>query len=540
VNPSWLEGLTRQELQEHRAKAQHILHHADEAVKAAKITQAERDALLLSYYGTTDGHEVLGQYEKALRKADSESHIPSRSTFIIGGFLLLMLGLFATLFYTTGGITGAVILENHVGITYLDDATLPLELNGITRFNVSGSFTGDGYSTIALLIDGTQYNITEYNTPVRTDHASLPKYYFTVNDTVSYIASNVSSAYLISDQAVLVDNSSINNLPPGKYQLKLIINDTELVQEVLAFEVVDAMPFVAFNTCGELCTANLSGNATLQIITEGNVTVQIDDISMSNGGNSAPQLSVPFPDMQAQGNISIDLRTAFADPDGDTLYFDSSDHAELTESIKDGILTISGPAGTYTLIVYASDLAEITPSNIFTITISDAVAPDPAANSTSPSLPVSTPVAPVTDCDEPDPNLRPLSCIQGENSTYFKPEDILLENKNAIAVGQLTPVGNLLIKGGLIEQSNGTAAAKDYQMGFVDNEGDFVATVWIDSATGDLHLRGHLTEANGNIPIAEGYSAIANKRGIVLALIDRETGDMIVRGNIVPYRRTLG
>ena len=96
-----------------------------------------------------------------------------------------------------------------------------------------------------------------------------------------------------------------------------------------------------------------------------------------------------------------------------------------------------------------------------------------------------------------------------------------------------------LIRGGLVEHSNDTPSAVDYQLGYEDDNGDFVPTLWIDTATGDLDLRGTLSEADGNIPMIGGYSAFVNKRGIILALYDSRTGNLVLRGNLVPYRRTI-
>jgi hypothetical protein len=224
-------------------------------------------------------------------------------------------------------------------------------------------------------------------------------------------------------------------------------------------------------------------------------------------------------------------------------------------------------AGNGTITVYASDLHELVHTDI---TLSVPAVPslntplnvtaDGLANTTTPQNPTGNttlslnttvalnstdvPTQPdnattFLDCTNPDPNQRPLDCIQGNDTSYFKPEDIIIENKNANAVARLTPVGNLLITGGLIENTTGQPSSSDYALGYSDENGDFIGTVWIDTSTGDLHLTGHLTEANGNIPIRDGWSAMANKRGIILALVNRQTGDLIVRGNLVPYRRSI-
>ena len=91
-----------------------------------------------------------------------------------------------------------------------------------------------------------------------------------------------------------------------------------------------------------------------------------------------------------------------------------------------------------------------------------------------------------------------------------------------------------------MEHSAGSPSPADYQLGYENANGDFIPTIWIDTVSGDLHLRGTLTEANGNLLYTSGYSAYANSRGITLAIMNRQTGDLIVRGNIIPYRRSFG
>ena len=143
------------------------------------------------------------------------------------------------------------------------------------------------------------------------------------------------------------------------------------------------------------------------------------------------------------------------------------------------------------------------------------------------------------DCSHPNPNMRPLECILHENTSYFHEERISVENKNAVLVGEFTIIGNLKIRGDYVEQSSETPNDFDYQAGYIGDDGFFIPTIWINTETGDLHLRGNLTEANSNIVSREGMTTITNKRGIILAVIDRFTGDMILRGNIIPFRRTL-
>jgi hypothetical protein len=622
-----------QELETHKQRIHATFSKADAALHNGRISEAERNALLTSYYGTSDERTAVAAIERELeyqRLSTGHDGI-NKATLLIIGFSLFVATLFVTLFFTTGGITGAVVREHEVNTTYFTNATVQLELNAATRVNITGTAQGDGEVIITLVENGERHAMYSWHRGVQTQHASIPRSRYVQGEPVTFTATAVSSAYLMTgSQAIPLDlgSTTLENLSVGEYTIKLIINDTSstnanrtgadeenasLSQEALSFSVVapgTPAPAESFNTCGSLCDANITANATLEISITGNTTAWIGEIIISTSGNRAPQLIHTIPDMTGEGSVRLDVSSAFSDPDGDQLYFDSSRHEEMAESLQNGIFTVSGAPGTYTYIIYASDLHELAPSNIFSITI---LAPNDtatgiaqnataganasenttnssaasasaqsgnnpalsnmtsitanntnittnAANATTSTVAGSAAAQNLTyngtqqgdstapqdnsgaaeDCSSPDPNLRPLSCIQGNDSTYFKPEIIMLENKNAVAVGQLTPVGNLLIRGGLVEGSAGQPAAGDYALGYTNENGDFIATVWIDTASGDLHLAGHLTEANGNIHVEEGWSAVANRRGIVLALINRQTGDLVVRGNLIPYRRSLG
>ncbi len=369
----------------------------------------------------------------------------------------------------------------------------------------------------------------------------------------------------------------------------LVRNDTNASKDITREA---ALPSVAFtDACVDTCELAPTGDAdlTLRVALSDGATLTIGSVTTTAPRqNHAPVALGTVPDITIEVGESavIDLAPLFADPDNDTLTYDYMDVPGVAMRVSGSTLTVSGlAAGTGESVIYASDLYSITQSNLFTVTVlpaanatangtqnatngtTNATETNATANMTANATTNATGGSNVTvnytenvtvtgagnmttnatnapaagiDCSNPDPNKRPLACIQGANSTYFKQEVLLLENKQAIAVGQLTPVGNLLIKGGLVELSAGAPGTSDYQLGYTDADGNFVPTVWIDTATGDLHLKGTLTEANGNLIYRTGETALANERGIILALIDRNTGDMTVRGNIVPYRRSFG
>ena len=57
--------------------------------------------------------------------------------------------------------------------------------------------------------------------------------------------------------------------------------------------------------------------------------------------------------------------------------------------------------------------------------------------------------------------------------------------------------------------------------------------------SGDLHLRGALYEAEISLDPPAGSYSIISKRSIYLAYVTIENGDLHLRGNVIPYRRSL-
>jgi hypothetical protein len=568
---------------------------------------------------------------------------------VVALFAIIVTGLFATLFWSTGGITGAVVYEQAVGRTLADGDIITLNLTNATKLIIDGTVSGVGNARIILRAsDGDRGLDRELygwqRGAVRTAHASLAKSWYAAGETVEYIPDtsapgSIVSAYLMAaGQATPIDSTTLQGLAPGEYTITLIIDETAqsdvatddgsgtnatnetippadgptdravdeaaaepvLVQERLSFTIAaegSSVPSMAFETCGEACALpGIEGPASIVMEADDGVTVRIDRVVFTSG-NEPPQLATAVADSVGERRAIIDLHAAFTDPDGDPLTFDIGAQEGFTTEIADGILTVqSESAGTATFIAYASDGKEVTPSNLFSVTItmpavdtnttngttqgelttnesvnetqngSGAATPaeedttlldvdtimtngtgnatdNQTSNQTGTSIEGAVPTSPapvLDECADPDPNKQPASCLQGAQSNWFRPEVIILEDKTARSVGQLTPIGNLLIRGDLVTGSTATPASTDYQLGYRDEDGDFVPTLWVDSQTGDLHLRGQLTEANGNIAYQDGLSAFTNQRSIILALVNPRTGDLTLRGNLVPYRRTFG
>lgn len=509
---------------------------AAEALEAGRITEAEHDTFLIESYGTTNLDRAL---HARFRDADGQ-RFGHDATLLVTGFFVIAVALFSTLFYTTGGITGAVVLD--LGETYGNSTNISITLNGTTQVNLTGRAEGLGDVTIRLLHDGRSHMLLEYREgPLRTDHAVLPKRRYEEGETVSFNATNVSSAWLIAEEAVPLGNAmEIVNLSPGNYSIKLIINDSGLVQESLPFRVVPtgtALPSERFAACA--CDVNLTGNGTIEIVIEGNASVHIEQVGLGSQGNRPPVLQETVPDMTAERTVQIDIARIFADPDGDELLYDSSEYGENNESINGSILTIAGEPGTYTYVLYASDLEELASSNMFTVTFTGNTSTN--TSSTAPAaeenaVPATSSVQPNGLCNHPDPDKRPLECLQEDSERFFQEQRILLRDGSNNAVARVTPIGNLLIGGTVHEQSTFSPDDKGYVVSYEDEYGEQHVTVWFDSLTGDLWLAGQLHEEMTALSPPAGSFAIRNRQGITLLWADPRTGDLYVRGNVIPGR----
>ncbi len=573
---------------EQRERILDFFERADKALSEGLITKKERDAFLTHHCNTTDKEEALRITDQEVRgMTDGDGRAYTVKTIsLMTGFFVIMMTLFAAMFYTTGGITGAVILNISVDQTYTGTNSLPFQIQNATSITITGTIVGTGNANITIVHDGTTYPMYSYeHGSITTPHASLPKQVYTPNETVAFSATGVESTYLLSDNTTLnLGNTTIlENLSIGNYTINLLINGTNITLEQLTFSVVEnlTIPTETFSTCGSLCETNITGNATINITIDGGAVVTLTQILLGQQTNSPPTLLTTIPDMTATDHLTIDLTTLFSDPDNDTLYYSSSDYTENTETITNGTLTITGVPGTYSYLVYASDLKELVSSNLFTITFvgnttilenlsignytinplingtnstTNTSRPEPnitsstgttnqnttpVNNTNTTTTLVTTRTVPASSCANPDPNKRPVDCLLNSTTNYFQEQTIYITNTARTPVARISPIGNLLLTGGLQENELFSPKAGDYTIGYEDNNGNYVATVWFESATGTLHLRGGLTEEELEMSPPAGSFVLRNRKGITLAWADPTTGEFHIRGNIIPYRRSI-
>jgi hypothetical protein len=143
----------------------------------------------------------------------------------------------------------------------------------------------------------------------------------------------------------------------------------------------------------------------------------------------------------------------------------------------------------------------------------------------------------VADCSDPNPNNRPASCIEGNEEDYFKKQSIRLQNIDRNPVARVTSYGNLVITGSLVESSGSTPGPKDFKVGYTLPETEIeVITAWIETETGDLHLKGRLYEEQLELQPTGNSYLIQNRKGTNLGYFDRQTGDLYLRGNLITGR----
>ncbi|MDD9952763.1 MAG: hypothetical protein OXR66_00335 [Candidatus Woesearchaeota archaeon] len=585
--------MTLPQLEKKRQEIHKVFNKADTALKDGTISHYEHQKLLIAMFGTASEQEAIRNVHGKMHEIRTGKHddFVHQTTLVVSSFFVLMLSFFTVMFFSTGGITGAVTIEMNDLFTVND--TVNVTIDGVTKITANGVAQGVGDIVLTMRVNGESYVLYEYHVggPVVTGHAFLEKSRFAVGETITFSASHVESAYLMTaEEAVPLGNATnITNLTAGTYTIKLIINDTNLSQEELPFTVVAPNTPVEpelFSSCGEACTVNLTGDAVLEITVVG-ASLSLDTVVLTRG--NSPPFAAAIEDVTAEELVVLNLHDVFVDPDGDELFFSTSNHG--IEEIVDGILTITGPPGTYPYIVYASDLQELVESAfVVTLTgtneqivanttnatnstgnestVNDTVSPNTTVNETisqnvtvnetgnttqlnesiNITLPVNVtgnqsnstlPPAVVATCDHPDINKRPIECLQLESAKYFQEQEIFITNAGRDHVARITPIGNLLLRGTYYEYDTFAAPATDYVVAYEDEYGNDVKTVWFDTATGNVHLTGRLYEEQTEADPVAGNFVLKNKKGIVLAWADVGAGDLYIRGNVIPYRRSL-
>ena len=283
---------------------------------------------------------------------------------------------------------------------------------------------------------------------------------------------------------------------------------------------------------------------------------------IKNKENEAPVQTKNIPDITitTAQTATVNLDDYFTDPDNDTLHYDINEIPEINANIDLDTLTISSNnMGTYTAYIYTTDGDKLTTSNTFQIKIilptnattnttetniseypADLNITPPTNETINQTINVTingTPPETVDPCSQPDLNQRPSYCFIGIEEKVFQDLSAEIENRRGAVVGRFTRFGNLVITGLLIQNATGTPDADDFKIGFTTRTGfdeTQTYTAWIDSATGNLYLRGRLYDEQEILdPPQFNTYIIQNRFGIILGYFDELTGDLYLKGNLV-------
>jgi len=536
------------------------------------------------------GLKRKAEQEEQAKRGNKKLIAISAATIVL--ILMAMIGIIMT---NPGALTGYVVKSVHETTAYertFDNSTeTQLELTGITGFRISGTLTGEravvklrtesieylvgeivntAEQTVtreySLRTDKTTYALGERAQIIITPEGTEASVYVTHNNNTEVIVTNTTTKYIPAEigeysvVAVISDSIDIVRLETSFSVVNNITNETEQLDNTASQTITETTNetngVYSFEAvCVESCSIPETSNPILVVELAEGATLTITNISLSqNKENQAPSQTKTLPDIVilAGQEKMITLDDYFTDPDDSTIYYDVSAPAEIQTSIDQDELTISSDVtGTYSVYVYASDESELVVSNIFLVTITDVITneslpPEPTEDnitgneSDNITLPITEPITlPEDACSNPNPNFRPAECIEGNEEEYFKNKAIYIENYDRSTVARVTTFGNFMITGMLIEDSTGAPGPRDFRVSYFVNDGETeISTAWIDTETGDLHLRGRVYEEQFNlVPSGESFM-IQNRKNTNLGYFDRITGDLYLRGNLVQERTT--
>lgn len=537
-----------------------MLIKMNKALEAGVISKEEYDHVL--------AQEIKSERQVPVIDAHSKNMKQSQYRFFdkknLGLYaIVLIIGLIASFLGT--GITGFVSQEQmsitDTNIIVNESTSIPLDFNNIDSFYVVGSLT-EGSADIQLRVGDESFLVYQGNSSEKRFEVYTDKEVYLINDTVNITILPFDSGYTLwlntpSGDKLPVNNGFIVN-ELGSYTLDaLIFDDENVIKSSISFEVGETEKIREFNIdqiffdeCGATCSLKSTGDATLFLEINTTGTVKISQLKTTIPDiNEPPVLVSAIPDLVVDGALEVDLSEYFADVDSE-LSYEINNMVGVEETIIGSILRLTGNiSGDYETYIYASDSTNLIQSNVFTVTVigSEPIVEEDIMeiNITNETVQEETVIVDVvenvpviettlTGCEDPNPNNRPASCTVTEE--YIIDENIRIENLDRKPVAKITPIGNLLITGEVIENSDSKPGSRDYRIGYVNRDGQSVATIWIDRS-GNLHLIGKLYEENGNLnPIPGSYSLI-NKRSIFMAWADTVKGDLHVRGNVIPYRK---
>lgn len=330
-------------------------------------------------------------------------------------------------------------------------------------------------------------------------------------------------------------NETINESEPE-------INETVNETDNNTANASDEIGYAFENLCLETCTLSGISNPVLIVELEEGAKLTITDLIITQTAeNKAPEQAKAIPNIAvAPGEvISINLNEYFVEPDEDEVFYDINEITEINAVIEGNVLTISSDNfGAYTAFIYATDGDKLTTSNTFTISVDEVGGGVITPSNETIETPEVIPTTLIDPCSHPNPNMRPIECMEGLEEEYFKDQSLYLRNLDRVKIARITAFGNLVIKGVLVENAIGSPGPRDFRISYALADGETeVTTAWIDSETGDLHLKGNLFEEQFTLlPGNQDTFMIQNRKGTNLGYFERKTGNLYLRGNLLQGR----
>ncbi len=550
---------------------------AEQALRKGKISKAEYD-FFLRKLGMAPKKQSDPSTEYAAQPTLKERRWSTSTKMVLTVLVMAMVLSFGNIMLTslsdnslTGYVSAPVEEITLVqGLLLDENTTVQVNVTNTTLFKLSGELR-DGAATLNLLVDQQAYLVWAGQT-VQSYEVYTDKESYALNGTVNVtvIPEGVShTLWLTEDEnKVLVQDSFVAS-EAGEFILDALINDSGNVTKVstsftvrndtnASNDVVREPPtqtLQLIEECVETCELNNTGNKTLllEVVLSEGASLLIQEIVISQPReNQAPEQVQQLPDLEIDEgeSITINLDLYFNDPDGDEITYDFMNAPGVEMSVEGSVLTVTGTyASEPETMIFASDLYLLAQSNAFTITVNEVIGvtytnttnqtnlttePDHTINDTNTTINV-----PSNLCTHPDVNKRPVTCLQDDYQQYFRPQPLRITTASRATTAILTPIGNLRLTGEVFEGADFNARQSDYRIGFIDSYGEYHATVWFDSQSGNLYLAGSLHEENTNNVPLPGSFALTNNAGVVLAWADKYNGDLYLRGAALTNRGEL-
>ncbi|MBN1793298.1 hypothetical protein JW826_06460 [Candidatus Woesearchaeota archaeon] len=575
-----------QRLQETRDEVVRFTNEMQERLATGEIQTLEHKIIIEEKLCGKTKEELLSHIDRQMaeqrKSAKRENGIHAMNIAAIMLAAMIIIAGTAGLFGNDADITGFAVkqaeetLATQETITALTERVI--ELDKVTGLKISGSITGEGARFTLKTAEGELLvgEVTGSGQQAREYTLTTDKKTYSLGEEVQITTTpeeddNMTVYVHQGEEATLIETGSYAPTSAGEYIVVGIIatgediirlevrfevinatNETEktinLIQEEpqeTARHIINSTGLSFTDLCTETCEMNETNRPVLVIEPSDGTQVTITEIKATRPKeNQPPRQALEISDVYARPGEEkeVDMSRYFTDPDDSQLHYDVSGLETIASSTLGSKLKIYSAEETEeTARVYATDGDTMITSNEFQIIISEE-APE-EGNQTLPQNTEPTPAQSnytqaLTDpCSAPNPNERPLECL--DNKEYFQDQAIFITTSDREQTARITPIGNLLIRGEVIEGSAFSPRGGDYAINHEDEYGNVKTTIWFDSETGDLHMTGKLYEENANIDPSPGSFTLKNKKGIVLAWADQGRGDLHIRGNVIPYRKDI-